>query len=261
MRQEQTLNKKFSGINIQATNQSYSNKVMGNCLTISNKPHAVKEEEEITWEKPAHTLISDISKQKQTPMLKNSINNPKINESTVIIRQTSVPTYFSCSPKKIVNVNTRKGAVLRQKSAPSKYGSPKKMIKKTSSTSINTTSNIPCKTLTLVRGESCSLIDIETYIGSLGSVGKVDACSVEIFPSASPKPRPRINLTQKRKVDKGRKNSKLLIFSLSICLVAFLFLLFCAILSTNNGHNESDIIDHVGEVKEYDRTKKNWNYF
>ena len=143
--------------------------------------------------------------------------------------------------------------LLIHKPAPSKYSSPKKMINQTFTAK---KSNIPCKTLTLVRGESCSLIDIETYIGSLGSVGKVDACSVEIFPSASPKPRPRINLTQKRKVDKERKNSKLLIFSLSICLVAFLFLLFCAILSTNNGHNESDFVDHVGEVKESDKTKK-----
>ena len=103
---------------------------------------------------------------KKLKLMRSDIEKRKPNQT--IIRQQSAPTYYHRSPVKIANIH--KKTVLRQKSAPTRHGhgSPQRLVKQTSTPSMN--SNIPVKTLTVVRGESCSLIDIDTYIGSLGSV-------------------------------------------------------------------------------------------
>ena len=175
----------------------------------------------------------------------------KRKPTQTIIRQQSAPTYYHRSPVKIANIH--KKTVLRQKSAPTRHGhgSPQRLVKQTSTPSMN--SNIPVKTLTVVRGESCSLIDIDTYIGSLGSVEKFDSGSDEIVPTAmlSPKPRARINLILKKPVEKEEKIPKLVTFSLSFCLlVALLFIIFRATETTNIGKNNSDAVDLTEYIKE-----------
>ena len=166
---------------------------------------------------------------KKLKLMRSDIEKRKPNQT--IIRQQSAPTYYHRSPVKIANIH--KKTVLRQKSAPTwQHG----LVKQTTTPSIN--SNIPVKTLTVVRGESCSLIDIDTYIGSLGSVKKFYSGSHEIVPNAmlSAKPRARINLILKKPVEKEEKIPKLVTFSLSFCLlVALLFIIFRATETTNIG--------------------------
>ena len=112
------------------------------------------------------------------------------------------------------------------------------------------------------------MIDIDTNIGSLGSVEKCDSGSDEIVPTAmlSPKPRARINLILKKPLEKEEKIPKLVTFSFCFCLIiALIFIIFRASETTHIRKNKMDAVylteyfDKELKKDETAKAKKLWN--
>ena len=156
---------------------------------------------------------------------------PHFVNTTPSLKQQSVPTKCrSLVLKQQLGSKECGSPVLRREPGP-----PKKILKCYSTGSVSTTNkSTPSKTLTIVRGDSCSLIDIKTYIGSLGSVEKIENVNGDIFPHAiiNPKPRRMIILTQKSGEKKDRQKAELLILVLSLFIPGMLCIVIVFILSS-----------------------------